>query len=134
MGKKKIEKIEKIENLCTRKVTYCKRKKGLLKKSMELSLLCDLKVVMYIYDKNQRRVIHYASDANQDIMEIFNEPNQREFFTNMDYEKVGGRKTDVDFAENSDVEKPVPEKNMPKIFSQKRIEALMTSQVGSLLT
>ena len=115
MGKKKIEKIEKIENLCTRKVTYCKRKKGLLKKSMELSLLCDLKMFLFIYDKNQRRVIHYSSDQNQDFMELFNVTNQREFYTNYDYERVGGRKTDVDFEEESDLGQV--DEFAPKIFS-----------------
>ena len=31
-----------------RKVTLCKRKKGLLKKTIELSVLCDLKIFLYI--------------------------------------------------------------------------------------
>lgn len=94
--RKRIDKIRKIENLSHRKVTYCKRKKGLLKKAIELSLLCDLKMFVFIYDKNQRRVIHYASDASQDLLEIFNEENQREYYTNRDYQRVGGRKSDVD--------------------------------------
>lgn len=96
MGKRRIDKISKIGNLSHRKVTYCKRKKGLLKKAIELSLLCDLKMFVFIYDKNQRRVIHYASDASQDLLEIFNEENQREYYTNRDYQRVGGRKSDVD--------------------------------------
>ena len=48
MGKKRIEKIAKIENDNTRKVTLCKRKKGLMKKMIELSILCDLKIFMLI--------------------------------------------------------------------------------------
>ena len=48
MGKKRIEKIARIENDNTRKVTLCKRKKGLLKKMIELSILCDLKIFMLI--------------------------------------------------------------------------------------
>ena len=44
MGKKKLEKIARIENASQRKVTLCKRKKGLLKKGIELSVLCDLKI------------------------------------------------------------------------------------------
>ena len=51
MAKKRIQKIQKIEDNKIRKITYCKRKKGLLKKSMELALLCDLKVFMYIFDE-----------------------------------------------------------------------------------
>ena len=50
MGKRRLEKIEVIKNLNHRKVTYCKRKKGLLKKSIELSILCDVSIFVLIYD------------------------------------------------------------------------------------
>ena len=85
MGKKRIEVIKKIDDAKIRKVsfthnrnwpiiqvTYCKRKKGLLKKSMELSLLCDLKIFLFIYDPLQNRVIHFMSDEEIDLMHIFN--------------------------------------------------------------
>ena len=96
MGKRRIDKISLIENLSHRKVTYCKRKKGLLKKAIELSLLCDLKMFVFMYDKKQKRAIHFARDPEQDLMEIFNEENQREYYTNRDYIRVGGRKGDID--------------------------------------
>ncbi len=51
MGKKKIDKIARIPIDSQRKVTYCKRKKGILKKSMELSILCDVSMFVFIYDK-----------------------------------------------------------------------------------
>ena len=41
MGKKRIEKITRIANENQRKVSLCKRKKGLIKKAMELSMLCS---------------------------------------------------------------------------------------------
>ena len=72
-------------------MTYCKRKKGLLKKAIELSTLCDLKMFVYIYDPKQQRVIHYASDADFDLVDIFNLKTQREYYTNDDYHPVGGR-------------------------------------------
>ena len=56
---------------------------------MELSILCDLKMFVFIYDQSQRRVIHYASDPNQDFCEIFNEENQREFYSNKDVSIMG---------------------------------------------
>ena len=40
MGKKKIEKFEVIENNNARNITYRKRYKVLIKKAMELSILC----------------------------------------------------------------------------------------------
>jgi hypothetical protein len=41
MGKRKIDKSKKIENKNQRSVAFCKRKRGFLKKAIELSRLCD---------------------------------------------------------------------------------------------
>ncbi|KAL6188001.1 hypothetical protein ACLB2K_039396 [Fragaria x ananassa] len=45
---KKIE-IEKIDNLPARQVTYSKRRRGLLKKASELSILCDCEFSVIIF-------------------------------------------------------------------------------------
>lgn len=49
MGKKKID-INLMTNSTQRNVTFCKRKKGLLKKAIELSKLCGINVSLYIFD------------------------------------------------------------------------------------
>ena len=51
MGRSKI-KIEKIENDKARNIAFNKRKKGLLKKSMELSILCDVQIYLFIFQSN----------------------------------------------------------------------------------
>ena len=34
-----------------RNVTYCKRKKGIIKKAMEVSILCGQEVLVVLYDE-----------------------------------------------------------------------------------
>lgn len=46
MGRKKIETLDKIEDRSKRMITANKRVKGLMKKAIELSKLCDLKVFL----------------------------------------------------------------------------------------
>ena len=96
MGKKRIERIQRIDNQSQRKVTLCKRKKGLIKKVIELSVLCDLKIFMLIQDESNQRSTHFVSHKDFDIIDAFNSLSHREFFTNSDYEKVGGNRDELD--------------------------------------
>ena len=95
MGRRRLENIELLENINDRRVTYCKRKKGLLKKAIELSLLCDVSMFVFIYDKKKKRCVHYASDPSEQLATMFNDPCHREFYSNHDYVKLGGKPKDV---------------------------------------
>ncbi|XP_028774641.1 floral homeotic protein DEFICIENS isoform X2 [Neltuma alba] len=53
MGRGKIE-IKLIENPTNRQVTYSKRRNGIFKKAHELSVLCDAKVSLIIFSKNNK--------------------------------------------------------------------------------
>ena len=70
-----------IKNEGDRKVTFCKRKKGLLKKSIELSTLCDLSIFIFIHDKKLDRCVHYASNPGDNLLDFFNDESHREFYT-----------------------------------------------------
>ncbi|XP_061363769.1 MADS-box protein FLOWERING LOCUS C-like [Gastrolobium bilobum] len=50
MGKKKVE-MKRIEDKSRRLVTFSKRRKGLMKKARELSVLCDAKVALVIFSR-----------------------------------------------------------------------------------
>jgi hypothetical protein len=62
MGKNKI-KIEKIENEKIRMVTYYKRRKGLIKKAMEIAVLCDMKVFLCIVNQ-KNKISAYSSETD----------------------------------------------------------------------
>ena len=65
MGRKKI-KIERISAVKNRQVTFNKRKVGLMKKAMELSILCDCRIAVVIF--SEQRLYTYASTAMDSIM------------------------------------------------------------------
>lgn len=59
MGRNKI-KIEKISNDRTRNITFEKRMKGLIKKAMELSILCDSEILLCIVDSKSNCMIYHS--------------------------------------------------------------------------
>ncbi|KAH0714782.1 hypothetical protein KY285_007607 [Solanum tuberosum] len=69
MGRSKI-KIELIEDHKKRKSTLVNRKAGLVKKISELSILCDVKACMIIYERNYNHQI-CPNDSN-DVRELIN--------------------------------------------------------------
>ncbi|KAK4708462.1 hypothetical protein R3W88_029387 [Solanum pinnatisectum] len=69
MGRSKI-KIELIEDHKKRKSTLVNRKAGLVKKISELSILCDVKACMIIYEGNYNHQI-WPNDSN-DVRELIN--------------------------------------------------------------
>lgn len=68
MGRNKIS-IQKIKDERIRNITYYKRKKGLLKKAMELSLLCDVDIILGIYPKkiSQNQLLLFCTINNADF-------------------------------------------------------------------
>ncbi|XP_022959860.1 truncated transcription factor CAULIFLOWER D-like [Cucurbita moschata] len=59
MGRKKIE-LKRIEDMCNRHVTFCKRRSGLIKKARELSVLCDVEVGLVVFT-NRGRLYEFCS-------------------------------------------------------------------------
>ena len=70
MGKKKLESISLIMDKNSRNVTYCKRKRGLVKKAIELSKLCNQYIYMVVFDKEKQRMIEYNSNLDFDYRVI----------------------------------------------------------------
>ena len=52
MGKNKIDVCAKIDDHHKRTVTYSKRKRGILKKLIELSTMCDQHISLTIFNKD----------------------------------------------------------------------------------
>ncbi|KAJ4887784.1 K-box region and MADS-box transcription factor family protein [Raphanus sativus] len=77
MVRGKIE-IKRIENLTSRQVTFSKRRKGLLKKAHELSVLCDAQVAAVVFSQ-KGKLYEYASSDMKKMMERC-EIHRREYF------------------------------------------------------
>ncbi|PHU06738.1 MADS-box transcription factor 21 [Capsicum chinense] len=62
MGRRKVE-IKRIEDKSCRQIAFCKRRKGLMKKARELSILCDVDVGVVIISNRGR--LHEFSSTNR---------------------------------------------------------------------
>lgn len=59
MGRKKINEFQMIKDNRQLWITYCKRKRGLIKKAMELALLCDQKISLSIFDEKRSKLVTF---------------------------------------------------------------------------
>ena len=91
MGKKKIE-IRKIKDKLTSQITYYKRKKGIIKKAMQLSLLCDIDFFLVFVDQKERLSITCSKSSIPEFIKknITNMNNRivKEIFTLKDYKTL----------------------------------------------
>ncbi|KAL1310175.1 hypothetical protein HN51_052837 [Arachis hypogaea] len=64
-------KIKKIDNVAARQVTFSKRRRGLLKKAHELSVLCDAELALIVFSATGK-LFHYASSSLDDTIKRYN--------------------------------------------------------------
>lgn len=79
MGRNKI-KIEKIENDRLRKITFEKRKRGLIKKAVELSILCHREVFLSFLDCDQKCILYHSLNKHVPYLD--------KYVLNFDYPKL----------------------------------------------
>ena len=75
MGKRKIHNFKIIDNVNGRNVTYCKRKKGLIKKAMQLSFLCGQDIYLSIFDQEKQKLVVYQSSDKYDAKTVWRAEN-----------------------------------------------------------
>eukprot|EP00742_Colponemidia_sp_Colp-10_P002631 GILJ01002811.1.p1 GENE.GILJ01002811.1~~GILJ01002811.1.p1 ORF type:complete len:507 (-),score=86.02 GILJ01002811.1:259-1779(-) len=90
MGRKKIR-IEKIADERNRQVTFTKRKYGLFKKAMELSVLCDCEIALIIFNSNGKLFQYSSTDVDKILLKYteYNEPHEQR--NNTDYYRQFGK-------------------------------------------
>ena len=77
MGRRKIS-IERIQDERNRQVTFTKRKNGLMKKAMELSVLCDCEVALIIFNSSSKLFQYSSTDMDKILLKYteYTEPQE----------------------------------------------------------
>ena len=82
----------KIQNKLNSQITYYKRKKGLIKKALELSVLCDVEIFLVIVDKKKRLSITSSNVSAKEFINTYfkniDELNIKEELNANDYIKM----------------------------------------------
>lgn len=93
MGRSRTTKTSIIADITRRKVAFCKRRRGLLKKAIEMSSMCNKRIFMILYDPEKDKAIQFQSDEDFKLSEAFatvsrlrkKETVAVEYYSNQDY-------------------------------------------------
>ncbi|XP_055962493.1 agamous-like MADS-box protein AGL31 isoform X3 [Mercurialis annua] len=84
MGRKKVV-MQRIEDKNSRKVTFSKRRNGLMKKAREISVLCDCEIAVIVFSNSGKhyhfsstnsRCIEGSNDEKHSLSDLINLENQ----------------------------------------------------------
>ena len=67
-----IIKIDKLENHTQRLYAYAQRKRGLLKKAMEISILCEQDLFLVLYDRKDKKLVSLTSSEDFTVEAVSN--------------------------------------------------------------
>jgi hypothetical protein len=96
MGRNKIT-IERIANERNRQATFTKRKNGLIKKAMELSILCDCEIALIIFSSNNKLFQYSSTEMDKILLRYTEYSDSHKPMTNQDYYRTfAGKKGDKD--------------------------------------
>ncbi|XP_057952801.1 agamous-like MADS-box protein AGL65 isoform X2 [Malania oleifera] len=70
MGRVKL-KIKRLESTSNRQVTYSKRRNGILKKARELSILCDIDIVLLMFSPTGKSTVFRGDRSVEDVIAKF---------------------------------------------------------------
>ncbi|KAF3647925.1 Floral homeotic protein APETALA 1 C [Capsicum annuum] len=70
MGRGRVE-LKRIENKISRQVTFSKRRSGLLKKTNEISVLCDAEVALIVFSPNGKLFEYSTQSSMESILERY---------------------------------------------------------------
>ncbi|PHT96814.1 Agamous-like MADS-box protein AGL8 -like protein [Capsicum chinense] len=70
MGRGRVE-LKRIENKISRQVTFSKRRSGLLKKTNEISVLCDAEVALIVFSPNGKLFDYSTQSSMESILERY---------------------------------------------------------------
>jgi len=119
--KKKIASFSKIVNNNSRNITYGKRHKGLLKKAMELSMLCDQKIFISIYDERKGKLVQFSSNEEYTLKDVVEVDEKHNSIHDSLYEHY----IDEDYELFSEANMPHVDKN-ETVIGMKRLEVIKT--------
>ncbi|KAG9325026.1 hypothetical protein KVV02_001025 [Mortierella alpina] len=99
MGRKKIQ-IKTIMDERNRQVTFQKRRFGLMKKAMELSVLCDCQIGLIIFNSNNKLVQYSSHDIDQILLRYTEYNDSCETYTNKEFLTAAASKDEDDEGED----------------------------------